>query len=595
MGQLSSCRKSPQGSWRGMTPHIMTHCTRPQVLTQTVKGSTPQHTTTTHAPRPHKLPSQTARHKPAVTNCRYNPQILNLLLGAIHMRARLSLPATLSLVSALGRDLQADFLAPSLLPKLLATLSSLLNDQDGDRDTEVIEQVFTCVSMLFKHLARHMLEDLPAVLRASRGLRYARAPHVRAFAAQATGFLVRTAAAAGQLPSSTGSTAPGSTVPGSTAQGSTDTGAGAAEEQGDVVMGEEQQGAAGMGAAGPLLAAVRTLLHDQARTPSEEVTDGVGLTLGEAVLGVGNGLHSRAPVLLALLLSQDVLTPADFKQAAPTQEALRARATAVACVALDRILSHLRRGKAGELWAALLKEANTRLDVLDQALAAAPSDAAAAAPGGTSVAGQKSGKRVKLAAAAGQTGSSASMGTESVAAAAAAAARAIALVAQAVHYYRGSRVEDYGKLQPLIGRLMRVTDAWAVTAPAVTVTAVSQPPTQEEAEQPTTSAPPAPGTRKRGRAAAATDATAATAQEEEEQAEPFLRPSLSGQTLRLALGVVHGHIKVVGASQGPQGLARLAAGWGVIFTRAPPQELLPFIAGGLVPCGFLQLMFRILA
>lgn len=45
--------------------------------------------------------------------------------------------------------------------------------------------------MLCKQLARHMVLSLPKVLAQSKGLRYAASPHVRSFAAQAFGFLLR--------------------------------------------------------------------------------------------------------------------------------------------------------------------------------------------------------------------------------------------------------------------------------------------------------------------------------------------------------------------------------------------------------------------
>ncbi len=60
------------------------------------------------------------------------------------------------------------------------------------------------------------------------------------------------------------------------------------------------------------------LLGDHAEymlRPSEERAHGAGLVLAEAVIGVGNGLHSKAPLVLPLLLQEDVLDPSKVKPA----------------------------------------------------------------------------------------------------------------------------------------------------------------------------------------------------------------------------------------------------------------------------------------
>lgn len=43
-----------------------------------------------------------------------------------------------------------------------------------------------------------------------------------------------------------------------------------------------------------------------------QVTDGAGRLIGESVLGVGHGLHSRAPLLLGMALQEDLLQSTDF-------------------------------------------------------------------------------------------------------------------------------------------------------------------------------------------------------------------------------------------------------------------------------------------
>ncbi len=51
---------------------------------------------------------------------------------------------------------------------------------------------------------------------------------------------------------------------------------------------------------------------EQALRPSEARTHGAGLVLAESVVGVSHGLHSKAAILLPLLLSEDLLDPASF-------------------------------------------------------------------------------------------------------------------------------------------------------------------------------------------------------------------------------------------------------------------------------------------
>ena len=71
------------------------------------------------------------------------------------------------------------------MPSLVAQVTELL-EEGGASHPDVIEFVFTSLSTVFKHLARHLSTDLPAALRATARLRYSVAAgrHVRAFAAQ---------------------------------------------------------------------------------------------------------------------------------------------------------------------------------------------------------------------------------------------------------------------------------------------------------------------------------------------------------------------------------------------------------------------------
>lgn len=61
----------------------------------------------------------------------------------------------------------------------------------ADRHPELLADVFTCLSNIFKHLSKHVAPQLASVLRNSAGLRYHAAAHVRQLAADAVGYLFR--------------------------------------------------------------------------------------------------------------------------------------------------------------------------------------------------------------------------------------------------------------------------------------------------------------------------------------------------------------------------------------------------------------------
>jgi U3 small nucleolar RNA-associated protein 20 len=159
----------------------------------------------------------------------------------------------------------------------------------------------------------------------------------------------------------------------------------------------------------------------------------------------------------------------------------------VASVAVDRMLNHLRRGKAEPFWDILQAEASRRAVEYEAAAAAAATSSTSATKG----------------AAAG--------------AAAAGLGRAVALVAQAVSYYRGSRVESYKPLLELLARLMRPT-MWPASPAAQGSSG---------------------GERVEGSELMSEGGVLGSSSK-----EPHVRVSLSEQTLGLALAVVYGHGKV---------------------------------------------------
>lgn len=61
----------------------------------------------------------------------------------------------------------------------------------ADRHPELLADLFTCLSNIFKHLTKHLAPQLTSVLHDSVGLTYHPAPHVRQLAANAVGYLFR--------------------------------------------------------------------------------------------------------------------------------------------------------------------------------------------------------------------------------------------------------------------------------------------------------------------------------------------------------------------------------------------------------------------
>ncbi len=176
--------------------------------------------------------------------------------------------------------------------------------------------------MIFKHLSRHLVTRLPWLLSRTRGLRYARAAHVRAFAAQAAAFLLRqvaaTADAAAPAPASA---EPVEGLADMETDGANDAAAGAPAQQAPSAAAADAD--AGAVSASALRKAVRALLAEHALQPSYERTDGAGLLLAETVLGVSHGLHSRVGVVLGLVFMEDILTPGDLHAAGPAAQGRR--------------------------------------------------------------------------------------------------------------------------------------------------------------------------------------------------------------------------------------------------------------------------------
>lgn len=61
----------------------------------------------------------------------------------------------------------------------------------ADRNPELLQDMFTSLSNIFRHLTKHIAPQLPSILHNSAGLRYSTAPHVRGLAAESFGYLFR--------------------------------------------------------------------------------------------------------------------------------------------------------------------------------------------------------------------------------------------------------------------------------------------------------------------------------------------------------------------------------------------------------------------
>lgn len=73
----------------------------------------------------------------------------------------------------------------------ISKLRQLWSSAGADRHPELLADLFTCLSNIFKHLTKHVAPQLTTVLHDSRGLTYHTAPHVRQLAANAVGYLFR--------------------------------------------------------------------------------------------------------------------------------------------------------------------------------------------------------------------------------------------------------------------------------------------------------------------------------------------------------------------------------------------------------------------
>ncbi|XP_023234617.1 small subunit processome component 20 homolog [Centruroides sculpturatus] len=112
--------------------------------------------------------------------------IIAVLNNHLQDCSNLALDATLELVVALARDLQMDFYP--FFPKIFSSVVKLLDT----KSTEMIENVFVCLSYLFKFLWRYMVKDIENVFITYLPLlKDDQKEYIRNFAAESFAFLVR--------------------------------------------------------------------------------------------------------------------------------------------------------------------------------------------------------------------------------------------------------------------------------------------------------------------------------------------------------------------------------------------------------------------
>ncbi|KAI8107974.1 hypothetical protein M9434_006006 [Picochlorum sp. BPE23] len=182
----------------------------------------------------------------------HQEDVVNAIVGRLHMENSLSLEPLLDLVAVLSRDLASDFLPH--MEKVVLAMSDIVVSQGGERDPEVLGYIYRSLSAMCKNLARYLVLDLKPMLKLTAGLRAHKSQHVRKFTADALGFLVRRAKDA------------------------------QAEE------------------------AIEYLYHEGVDGMSQPCCDGNGEIFASSIKGVNHGLYSRSERILGMIFN-DALTP----------------------------------------------------------------------------------------------------------------------------------------------------------------------------------------------------------------------------------------------------------------------------------------------
>ncbi|MCO5578548.1 hypothetical protein L7F22_032391 [Adiantum nelumboides] len=225
--------------------------------------------------------------------------IINTLMSHLKLSAIHSLEPILSLIAILSRDLRSDFIF--FIPQLLGACVDLFQS-GGDRKPEIIEQVFTSVSYIFKYLQKPLCKDVKFILKATRQLRYYKRLYIREFTAEAVSYLLRSTT-------------------------------------------NEQ-----------LIKGIRRLLLEAHLKPSKENINSCSSLLWYTLKGPGMTLHSRADSVLRLLL--DKSTFRSLRQKDPGGKVI----VEVLSLVLCRLCEELDRNNFMPVWSCLLDELNSFLD-----------------------------------------------------------------------------------------------------------------------------------------------------------------------------------------------------------------------------------------
>ncbi|CAE5958438.1 unnamed protein product [Arabidopsis arenosa] len=116
--------------------------------------------------------------------------IFSKLVSGLHMKARFSLDAFLSLIAALSRDLLEDFIP--FLSRLANSLVSLLKN-GGQEDPEIIEQIFESWSYIMRDLQKYLICDIKSILKVTLELRYYPKDYIIELMSPSMSFLLRNA------------------------------------------------------------------------------------------------------------------------------------------------------------------------------------------------------------------------------------------------------------------------------------------------------------------------------------------------------------------------------------------------------------------
>ncbi|XP_073273960.1 uncharacterized protein [Primulina huaijiensis] len=219
--------------------------------------------------------------------------IITSLLSRLQLKGRLSLEPILRSIAALSRDLLEDFIP--FLQRIANSLESLL-ESGADRDPEIIEQIFRSWSCIMMYLQKYLADNTGHVLRITAKLRYYPKDHVREFMAKSVSVLLR------KTPTE------------------------------------------------KLKTDISQVMAEIIEEPSETRKSGAGALLSHTMRITSSRLHSRAEILLPLLL--DYL----FIQIGNPRDKGFSIAVEVLCLAFQRLYAELNPTQLTSVWEFMVRK-----------------------------------------------------------------------------------------------------------------------------------------------------------------------------------------------------------------------------------------------